>query len=111
LISTLLYKSENARPENIAKALGGLYRATYRKFYIDEVYLFITKKIIFNLIGRPAAWIDRNLVDGFMNWLAAITYKISVFIKGLQSGKLQRYTLFFFAGVFGLAILFIYIWK
>jgi NADH-quinone oxidoreductase subunit L len=39
----------------------------YHKFYIDEVYSFVTKKIIFNLIGRPAAWIDRNIVDGLMN--------------------------------------------
>jgi NADH-quinone oxidoreductase subunit L len=43
---------------------GWSYKTAYRKFYIDEIYLFITKKIIFNLVGRPAAWIDRNIVDG-----------------------------------------------
>ena len=55
-------------------ALGGLYKAAYRKFYIDEIYLFITQKIIFNLIGRPAAWIDRNIVDGMMNGASAYNY-------------------------------------
>ena len=45
-----------------------LYNAAYHKFYIDEIYLFITKKILFNLVGRPAAWFDRNVVDGLVNW-------------------------------------------
>jgi NADH-quinone oxidoreductase subunit L len=88
-----------------------LYRTAHNKFYIDELYLFITKKIVFNLVGRPAAWIDRNIVDGFMNLLASITGEISTFIKGIQSGKVQGYGLYFFAGIFGLAVLFIYFWK
>jgi len=110
-LAAVLYKSANERPAKIASSLGGLYRAAYRKFYIDEIYLFITRKIIFNLIGRPAAWIDRNIIDGFMNFLAAITAKISERVRGLQSGKIQYYTLYFFAGIVGLAVIFIYMRK
>jgi NADH-quinone oxidoreductase subunit L len=106
-----LYRVKSDRPAKAAAVFGGLYRFAYHKFYIDEVYLFITKKIIFNLIGRPAAWIDRNIVDGLMNSLAAVTGRISAAIKGFQSGKVQDYALYFFAGVAGLAILFIYIYK
>jgi NADH-quinone oxidoreductase subunit L len=108
-LATFLYKSENNRPHAIASSLGRFYKAAYRKFYIDEVYLFITKKIIFNLIGRPADWIDKNIVDGFMNLLATITGKISELIKGLQSGKVQNYALYFFGGIIGLAVLLIYL--
>jgi len=111
LLATYLYKTENNKPQTISNSLGGLYKAAYRKFYIDEVYLFITKKIIFNLIGRPAAWIDKNIVDGFMNLLATTTAKISELIKGFQSGKVQNYALYFFGGIIGLAALFIYLWK
>jgi NADH-quinone oxidoreductase subunit L len=110
LIAGYLYKQESGRPEKAAAALGGLYRVAYHKFYIDEVYSFITKKIIFNLIGRPAAWVDRNIIDGFMNLLASVTEGISAWIKGFQSGKVQDYVLYFFAGVAGLAVLFIYIY-
>jgi len=110
-LAAVLYKSANERPAKIASSLGGLYHAAYRKFYIDEIYLFITRKIIFNLIGRPAAWIDRNIIDGFMNFLAAITAKISERVRGLQSGKIQYYTLYFFAGIVGLAVIFIYMRK
>lgn len=111
LVAAFLYKEKNERPAKIASSLAGLYKAVHKKFYIDEIYLFITKKIIFNVIGRPAAWIDKNIVDGFMNWLAVITAKIAEMIKGFQSGKIQNYTLYFFAGVVGLAVIFIYWWK
>jgi len=106
-----LYRKENDRPDKLAASIGGLYKIAYHKFYIDEVYSFITKKIIFNLIGRPAAWIDRHIVDGFMNFLASSTARISAWIKGFQSGRIQDYTLYFLAGIAGLAVLFIYIWK
>jgi NADH-quinone oxidoreductase subunit L len=111
LLAAWLYKTQNERPAKIAASLGGLYRSAYRKFYIDEIYLFITKKIIFNGIGRPAAWIDKNIVDGLMNGLGNVTAKTAVLIKGMQSGKVQNYTLYFFAGIAGLAVMVIYFWK
>ena len=68
-------------------------------------------KIIFNLVGRPAAWIDKNLVDGTVNGIAWTTGKISVLIKGMQSGRVQSYALFFFGGIICLVIIFLYLWK
>jgi len=110
-LATVLYKSQNGKPDAVAVGLGGFYKAAYHKFYIDELYLFITKKVIFNLIGRPAAWFDKNIVDGTMNVIATLTAKLSVAIKGFQSGKVQNYALYFFGGIAVLAVLFIYIWK
>ena len=106
-----LYKKKNDKPDKIAASLSGLYKAAYHKFYIDELYLFITKKIIFNLIGRPAAWMDKNIVDGAMNAIGNSTAFISETIKDFQSGKVQQYAIYFLAGVIGLAVLFIYVWK
>jgi NADH-quinone oxidoreductase subunit L len=65
----------------------------------------LKKKILFNLVGRPAAWFDRTVVDGIMNGLAWLTDSLSTLIKGLQSGKVQDYALFFFIGLFILAAL------
>jgi NADH-quinone oxidoreductase subunit L len=111
LVAYNLYFKRSDRPQKIAEAFGGLYRFAYQKFYIDEIYLFITKKIIFNLVGRPAAWIDKNIVDGTMNGIAWTTGKISVMIKGVQSGRVQSYAIYFFGGIVVLAIIFIYLWK
>ncbi len=106
-----LYKKQNNRPDKIAASLSGLYKAAYHKFYIDELYLFITKKILFNLIGRPAAWFDKNVVDGLVNATGDGTAVFSEKIKGFQSGKLQQYAIYFLAAVVGLAVVFIYLWK
>ena len=106
-----LYKKQNERPASIAASLNGFYKAAYHKFYIDELYLFITKKILFNLIGKPAAWFDKNVVDGMVNATGNTTQNISEKIKGFQSGKVQQYAIYFLGGVVGLAVLFIYFWK
>ena len=110
-IAMWMYKKENNKPDKLAASLNGLYKAAYHKFYIDEIYLFITQKIIFNLIGRPAAWIDKNIVDGLVNATGNGTKDISEIIKGFQSGKVQQYAIYFLVGVIGLAILFIYWWS
>jgi NADH-quinone oxidoreductase subunit L len=94
-----LYKNETGKSAKIAASLNGYYKAAYNKFYIDEIYIFITQKIIFNLIGRPAAWIDKNIVDGLVNATGDGTTGISEKIKGLQSGKVQQYAVWFLAGV------------
>lgn len=109
-IAWSFYRKESAAPQKMADGMRALYQGAYHRFYIDEVYLFVTKKVLFNLVGRPAAWIDRNIVDGFMNLTATLTGKISLMIRGIQSGKVQNYAAYFFAGVIGFVILFIYMW-
>ncbi|HZJ59530.1 MAG TPA: NADH-quinone oxidoreductase subunit L [Chitinophagaceae bacterium] len=111
LIAYSLYFKQSDRPQKLAASLGGLYETAHRKFYIDEIYLFVTKKIIFNIVGRPAAWIDKNIVDGTMNGIAWTTGRISVLVKGVQSGKVQSYALYFFGGIVVLVILFLYVLK
>jgi NADH-quinone oxidoreductase subunit L len=104
----ILYKKESQIPEILSKKWGILYTATYNKFYFDEIYLFVTKKIIFNFISRPVAWFDRHIVDAFMVGIATVTEKISWRIKGMQSGQLQHYAFMFVAGTLALALVLIY---
>ncbi len=94
-----LYRKPSALPERIGSSQGGLYRAASRKFFIDEVYLFITHNVIFKLVSKPIAWFDRNIVDGTMNLVAALTNLFSEQIKGVQSGQLQKYAFVFLSGV------------
>ncbi|ODT34990.1 MAG: NADH-quinone oxidoreductase subunit L [Niabella sp. SCN 42-15] len=110
-IAWWMYKKESGKVESVARSMIGLYSASKNKFYVDELYLFITKNIIFKWIGRPAAWLDRKVVDGSMNEIANGTLEVSKSIRGMQSGKVQRYALYFFAGIAFLLIAFIYIWK
>jgi NADH-quinone oxidoreductase subunit L len=66
---------------------------------------------LFNLVGRPAAWFDRNVVDGMVNASGNATATLSARIKKIQSGKVQQYAFWSLIGIIGLAVLFIYLWK
>ena len=107
----ILYKKESAIPEKLALKWGVIYTATYNKFYFDEIYLFVTRKIIFNYISRPVAWFDRHIIDGFMVGIGTTTEKISYKIKGMQSGQLQHYAFMFVAGTMALALSMLYFLK
>jgi len=111
IFAAILYRKETVIPEKLKGSLGGIYTMAYRKFYMDEVYLFITRKIIFNFISRPIAWFDRHIVDGFMNAVASTTQFISEEVKELQSGQLQKYAFIFLSGVLIILLTFIYLYQ
>lgn len=109
VVAWILYKEKSDKPDKMAATLGGFYRTVYNKFYIDEIYLFVTKKILFNIVSQSVDWFDRHIVDGAMNGIAGTVTLVSVKIKGLQSGQLQQYATVFIAGVIGLMLLVIYL--
>ncbi|MBI5219355.1 MAG: NADH-quinone oxidoreductase subunit L [Bacteroidia bacterium] len=105
-----LYKKETAIPDKVASSFKIFYRWAYNKFYFDELYLFVAKKIIFKRISTPVAWFDRHVVDGTMNSVSWVTNYISGSIKGFQSGQVQQYGFAFIMGAILLAVVFIYLW-
>ena len=105
LLATWMYLREDRTvADGLAARFSGLHKAAYHRFYIDEVYQFITHRIIFACISTPVAWFDRHVVDGFMNMLAAVTEKVSWGIRKMQSGYVQRYAIWFLGGAMGLVI-------
>ncbi len=109
-IAWVLYKKESGLAASLTDRLGVLYTWAHRKFYMDEVYLFVTRNILFKGIAAGAAWFDRNIVDGTMNLIGNSTVLISRRIKGIQSGRVQDYAMAFVSGTVLLAVLFIYLW-
>lgn len=102
----LMYAKETNYSNKVASALGGFYQTVYRKFYIDEIYLFVTHKIIFNCVSQPIAWFDRHIIDNVMNGVAYTSNGVSEKIKFVQSGQVQMYALMFLTGTL-LLILFL----
>jgi len=110
ILAYVFYKKENDLADRFANRFGVIYKWTYEKFYLDEVYLFITKKILFKRIAAPIARFDKKFVDGTMVGIGNKTVLTSEKIKGVQSGKVQDYAFAFVAGVVVLALVFIYLW-
>lgn len=101
-LATVMYRKENSLPEKFRKAVPALWTWCYHRFYWDELYMFITHKIIFGGICRPLAWFDRHIIDGTMDAFATITNKASEAIKPLQSGQIQMYVWYYLIGVLAL---------
>jgi NADH-quinone oxidoreductase subunit L len=108
-IAYFLYFKKNEKPDMIANKVKGLYTAASHRFYIDEVYLFITNNIIFKKICQPIAWFDRHVIDGFMDSLAWATNITSEETKEIQSGNVQNYAWFFIMGVIVITFLALYL--
>ncbi len=97
-IAAKMYMRENTLPAKLKNALPALWDWCYHRFYWDELYMFITHKIIFNGICRPLAWFDRQIIDGTMDAFATVTNKASDAIKPLQSGQIQMYVWWYLIG-------------
>ena len=110
LLAFIFYKKPTNLPDKVSKAFGSLYQWAFDKFYFDELYLFVTKEIIFKRISAPFAWFDKNVVDGAMNLIGNSTVTGSEKIKKMQSGKVQDYAFAYVAGAVVLAMIFIYKW-
>ena len=102
-LATLMYMKKNRLPEMFKKACPGLWEAAHRRFYWDEIYMFITHKIIFNIICKSIAWFDRHVIDATMDGFAKVTQKTSYAIKGMQSGEIQGYIGWYISGAVVLA--------
>ena len=105
-LATWMYAREKQPvADRLAERFAGLHRAAYHRFYIDEVYQFVTHRIIFGCISTPIAWFDRHVVDGFLNLLATATQSASWAIREMQSGNVQRYCIWFLGGAMGFTLL------
>lgn len=105
VVAYTMYFKDSDKPATVAARLKGLYTASLNKFYLDEVWMFITKKVIFNCVSRPIAWFDRHVIDGTMDNIANVTQRASHRVRGLQSGQMQRYVAFLVAGTILITIL------
>ncbi len=103
LAAFTLYFRPNILPRRFTLAFGELYGVTYHKFYIDELYLFVTHRLIFRLISAPLNWFDRHCVDGFMDLIAQSTRLGGSWLREAVTGRLQTYLLWSIGGVLILA--------
>lgn len=99
-----LYFKKNDIPDKIASSISTFYKWAHNKFYFDELWLYVTRNIIFKRISATIAWFDKKFVDGFMDSLAYVTQAASSTIKNFQSGYIQQYALAYLLGALILVV-------
>lgn len=106
LLATWMYAREKQPvAEQLASRFSTLHRAAYKRFYMDEIWLFVTKRIIFRCVSTPLAWFDRHVIDQFMNFMAWSTHAAGETVQPIQSGKIQSYTMWFLGGIILLTLI------
>ncbi|MEX2420400.1 MAG: NADH-quinone oxidoreductase subunit L, partial [Actinomycetota bacterium] len=125
-----LYKRYR-EPDPLRK-LGPAYTLVSNKYYLDDIYwkgvvrpvrddvsagvYWTNQNILDGIVNGAAAlthafsrvinWFDRTLIDGAVNGAANIAGFTGGVLRYIQSGNVQRYAAFMFAGVVVLAIIF-----
>ncbi len=99
MLAWIFYVSKPYLPENIAETLGGLYRAVFNKYYVDELYA----KIFVNPLVKGSTnvlWqgIDRSVIDNTVNDAADGARHVSDEVRHMQSGNLRSYAGWIAAG-------------
>lgn len=105
-LATWMYlREEQPVADALQRTFPKLHRAAYKRFYMDELWLFVTKKIIFRCVSAPLAWFDRHVIDQFLNFLAWATNALGEEVQPLQNGRIQTYTLWFLGGIVVLTLM------
>ena len=105
LLATYIYKGEKQPiADRLYKTFPNLWRAAYKRFYQDEIWQFVTHKIIFRCVSMPIAWFDRRVVDGTFNFMAWGTREAGESIRPWQSGDVRQYVVWFLTGTVALTL-------
>ena len=86
----------------ITKRLWFLYRASVNKWWFDDI-----NNLLFVVIGgrfaNALAWFDRNVIDGIVNSIGALTRRSGADLARVQTGRVQNYALGIALGLIAMA--------
>jgi NADH-quinone oxidoreductase subunit L len=135
ILATLFYGVRMLEAEKVRRMAAPVYTFLRAKWYFDELYAWlfirpvlaisiaaaeIDRKVIDGLADGLARlvrvgavlddFIDRYLVDGAVNLLAALTFGLGLRLRALQSGRLRQYVMLIVVGTVALFILVTVYW-
>ena len=104
-LATYIYKGEKQPiADRLYKTFPKLHRAAYKRFYQDEIWQYVTHRIIFRCVSTPIALFDRHIVDGTFNFMAWGANEAGESIRCWQSGDVRRYAIWFITGAVALTL-------
>jgi NADH-quinone oxidoreductase subunit L len=101
-IGPLTGKARPAVVASLTKRFQFLYRASANKWWFDDI-----NHVLFVVIGgrfaNALAWFDRNVVDGIVNSIGALTRRSGTGLARVQTGRVQNYALGIALGLIAMA--------
>ena len=95
-LATYIYKGEKQPiADKLYATFPRLHRWAYKRFYMDEVYQFVTHKILFRCVSRPAQWIDEKIINGLIDFTAWGANEAGETIRPWHCGVVRLYAVWF----------------
>ncbi|MBI1248311.1 NADH-quinone oxidoreductase subunit L [bacterium] len=130
-LAALFYAWKVLDPEDVSRSFHPLYHTLYRKWYFDEIYQavfvrgtmalahcasLLDRLLIDRLVDGLARlgvglarlsdlWLDRQGIDGLVNWFAEQTYRLGSALRTLQTGSLRQYVMLIVASTVAMFLL------
>ncbi|GCE17802.1 NADH-quinone oxidoreductase subunit L [Dictyobacter kobayashii] len=82
-----------------------IHHILYNRYYMDDLYNWITNYVILGGVSKVAQLFDTYIVDGIVNGVARGVTGLGAGARRIETGRVQTYMLGFFGGVAVLAIL------
>jgi NADH-quinone oxidoreductase subunit L len=129
-IAVVFYGARLLRPDTVRRVFRPIYWLLWNKWWFDQLYHLVLVRPALALARAVAAvdrqaidwvadgmaravrigssiddWIDRLFVDGLVNRIAGWTYRVGLWLRAFQTGRLRQYVLFVGVGTVGLFVL------
>jgi len=106
-LAYLIYVKKRWSAYGIQCRFGLLYKLSYNKYYIDEMYTVLRRYSV-DALGRLLYWLELNLVCRFLNKLAEGVAIFGTILTLPQDGQAQRSVKIFYCGVLAVMVYGIY---
>jgi NADH-quinone oxidoreductase subunit L len=100
-LAWLVYRSAYATPESpepLAR-FGPLYRLSYNKWYLDEIYNAVIIKPFYAISTVCAQVLDVGVIDGIVNGAGKLARNAASSLRKLETGFVRTYGLMMLMGV------------
>ena len=105
-LATWMYKDEaQTASDKLQATFPNLHKWAKHRFYMDEVYMFVTHKILFRCVSKPIQWIDENIINGLIDFTAWGANEGGESIRSWQSGDVRSYAAWFISGAIALILI------
>jgi NADH-quinone oxidoreductase subunit L len=94
--------AHHAQVQRLTNRLYFLYRGSANKWWFDDInnLLFV---VIGGRVAAGMAWFDREIVDGIVNGIGALTRRSGTGLARVQTGRVQNYALGIALGLIAMA--------
>ena len=135
-LATVMYGLGYLNAEDVRRQFSPIYSLLVNKWWFDELYDFVFVQPTL-LVGRLISSIDKNWIDGFIDWLsravvwfskqfeliadrgivdgsinifAGWTYSTGLSLRSVQTGMLRQYVVFIVVGAIAVFVIISFFW-